>query len=888
MRCMPWPTHGSGCGEEREAPEYLELARGGRGRGAGARRRRGAATTRASDRAGAAVLPPPDGRARRVRAHLLCDHRHRRTCHGTVPTVLPDRYRTPQPPALRAVSPRHRPAQSRRVEPGRVRRTRVARHRGRGDARGRHRRHRGRWRRGLFPALGGHHTHAARRRGPRHAAHFRLADGRGAVGAHRTLGPGASDRTHRLVRDQPAGARGSAQSARARVRGRGAGAGRGCRARYLSSRPSQRGGPDHRLRGPRHRPHDAARGRAFIPRDGRPLPDAQLGQHDRRRLAQDGRRLVVGDVSRTGDLARGDGAERCGRRAARRARSPQGGGVTEPLLRVRDLKTYFVTEQGSGTARAVDGVSFEVQPGETLGIVGESGCGKTVTSLSILRLIPEPPGHIRPGSFIEFEGRNLLTLEPRDLRAIRGNQIAMIFQEPMTSLNPVFTVGDQIAEAAIVHQRLSRRAARTRAIEMLRLVGIPDPEERVDHYPHQMSGGMRQRVMIAMALVCHPKLLIADEPTTALDVTIQAQILELLDRLQAELGMAVMLITHDLGVVAGSANPARRGWRGRPRHPHGALLAPHRPAASHSTLVTPPLVDVQGLVKHFPGERGLLGLGRPRAVVRAVDDVSFAIAPGQTLGLVGESGCGKSTVGRAILRLIEPDAGRVTIDGQDVVALGARPLRVLRRRMQIVFQDPYGSLNPRMTVHQMLAEPLAIHRIARGADAERRIGALLEEVGLDPSFARSYPHELSGGQRQRVGIARALSVEPHFLVLDEPVSALDVSVQAQVLNLLAELQQRRRLTYLFIAHDLAVVKHIADHVAVMYLGKIVERAPAPVLYAGPRHPYTTSLLSAVPVPDPKAQRQRIVLAGDVPSPAHPPPGCPFHPRCPHPRQDTRS
>src|SRR5207245_1035338 len=316
--------------------------------------------------------------------------------------------------------------------------------------------------------------------------------------------------------------------------------------------------------------------------------------------------------------------------------------------------------------------------------------GKTVTSLSILRLIPEPPGHIRPGSFIEFEGRNLLTLEPRDLRAIRGNQIAMIFQEPMTSLNPVFTVGDQIAEAAIVHQRLSRRAARTRAIEMLRLVGIPDPEERVDHYPHQMSGGMRQRVMIAMALVCHPKLLIADEPTTALDVTIQAQILELLDRLQAELGMAVMLITHDLGVVAGSADR------------DAALLAAHRRATSDAALVTPALVDVRGLVKHFPGERRLLGLGPPRAVVRAVDDVSFAIAPGQTLGLVGESGCGKSTVGRAILRLIEPDAGRVTIDGQHVVALGARALRALRRRMQIVFQHPYRSRNPRMTVHQML------------------------------------------------------------------------------------------------------------------------------------------------------------------------------------------
>jgi len=298
-------------------------------------------------------------------------------------------------------------------------------------------------------------------------------------------------------------------------------------------------------------------------------------------------------------------------------------------------------------------------------------------------------------------------------------------------------------------------------------------------------------------------------------------------------------------------------------------------------------VAVQDLVKHFAGERGWFGLGQPRAVVRAVDGVSFEIPPAQTLGLVGESGSGKTTTRRAILRLVEPDRGRVTVDGLDVLTLGPRELRALRRRMQIVFQDPYGSLNPRMTVRQMLAEPLAIHRIATGPDAERRIAALLEEVGLDPGFGRSYPHELSGGQRQRVGIARALSVEPQFLVLDEPVSALDVSVQAQVLNLLAELQQRRRLTYLFIAHDLAVVKHIADEVAVMYLGKIVERAPALALYAAPRHPYTTSLLSAVPVPDPTAQRNRIVLSGDVPSPMHPPPGCPFHPRCPHPKKNDR-
>jgi oligopeptide/dipeptide ABC transporter ATP-binding protein len=300
-----------------------------------------------------------------------------------------------------------------------------------------------------------------------------------------------------------------------------------------------------------------------------------------------------------------------------------------------------------------------------------------------------------------------------------------------------------------------------------------------------------------------------------------------------------------------------------------------------------PLVDVRNLVKHYPGEREWLGLGRPSRVVRAVDGVSFAITPGQTLGLVGESGCGKSTVARTILRLQEPTAGQVLIDGRDVFALGARDLRTLRRRMQIVFQDPYSSLNPRMTVRQTLREPLAIHHLAAGAEADVRVAALLQEVGLDPRLARSYPHELSGGQRQRVGIARALSVEPAFLVCDEPVSALDVSVQAQVLNLLMDLQQRRQLTYLFIAHDLAVVKHIAEQVAVMYLGKIVEFAPAAVLYRAPRHPYTRSLLSAVPVPDPGAQKQRIVLTGDIPSPASPPPGCPFHPRCPHPKKNER-
>ncbi len=602
------------------------------------------------------------------------------------------------------------------------------------------------------------------------------------------------------------------------------------------------------------------------------------------------------------------------------------------LLRVRNLKTYFVTEHGKGTARAVDDVSFDLYPGETLGIVGESGCGKTVTSLSILRLVPEPPGHVLAGSLIEFEGRNLLALPAPELRAVRGNQIAMIFQEPMTSLNPVFTVGDQIAEAAIIHQHVSRSAARARAIEMLRLVGIPDPDERVDHYPHQLSGGMRQRVMIAMALVCHPKVLIADEPTTALDVTIQAQILRrprrpgrrdvrgTRRRNRAD-GGALRAADASLHRGAARRRPAdRRAARAAPRHSRpgtggdgvatrlpvpsavsvrlgevrggGAtaardrdprtcrpLLARHRARAESAQAMT--LVDVRDLVKHYAGERRWFGLGRPQAPVRAVDGISFAIASGRTLGLVGESGSGKTTVGRTMLRLQEPTSGKVLFDHNDVFALDATRLRALRRRMQIVFQDPYSSLNPRMTVEDTLREPLQIHGL------HGTVPALLDEVGLDAAFAKRYPHELSGGQRQRVGIARALSVEPQFIVCDEPVSALDVSVQAQVLNLLADLQAKRRLTYLFIAHDLAVVRHIADDVAVMYLGKIVERAPAAEIYAQPRHPYTRALLSAVPEPTPHGTKRRIVLPGDIPSPAHPPPGCPFHPRCPHPKKSER-
>jgi peptide/nickel transport system ATP-binding protein len=641
------------------------------------------------------------------------------------------------------------------------------------------------------------------------------------------------------------------------------------------------------------------------------------------------------------------------------------------LLEVNDLKTYFHTDEG--VVKAVDGVDIRIRDQETLAMVGESGCGKSVTALSILQLIASP-GKIEAGEII-FKQENLLAKKAEELRRIRGNEISMIFQEPMSSLNPVYTIGDQIVEAIRLHQKLPGPQARRQAADMLRLVGIPDPEQRLQEYPYQLSGGMRQRAMIAMALSCHPSLIIADEPTTALDVTIQAQILELIKKLKVELGAAVLMITHDLGVVAEMADNVAVLYAGKvveygavdeifadPLHPYskGLLeslprLSDHRessleaipgsipnplhlprgcafhprcsfaidvcrqreprlsapraerqvrcwryspetaagfsdPSPRAARDLRPPrgaspqaaadtggfLLEVKELRKHFPIHGGILR--RPIGAVRALDGVSFRMRTGETLGLVGESGCGKTTTGRCLLRLMEPSGGRVRFDGRDVFELKPGQLRALRRDMQIIFQDPYGSLNPRLTVGSLLAETFQIHGVAWD---RHRVAELLELVGLQPDHARRYPHEFSGGQRQRIGIARAIALNPKLIVCDEPVSALDVSIQAQIINLLEELQQRLQLSYLFIAHDLSVVRHISDTVAVMYLGKIVEMAATEPLFSHPLHPYTEALLSAVPVPDPRSKRRRLVLQGDVPSPSNPPSGCAFHTRCPH-------
>ena len=609
--------------------------------------------------------------------------------------------------------------------------------------------------------------------------------------------------------------------------------------------------------------------------------------------------------------------------------------MTQAVIDIQDLCTYFHTEEG--VVRAVDDVSFRVEPGHTLGIVGESGSGKSVTSLSIMRLLAST-AEIESGS-ISFLGRDLVKLPEPDMRSIRGSDISMIFQEPMTSLNPVFTVGDQVSEAIILHQQLSKEEARQRTIELFDEVGIPEPQVRVDSYPHQMSGGQKQRVMIAMALSCNPKLLIADEPTTALDVTIQAQILEILRGLRDKRDMSILFITHDLGVIAEIADDVLVMYQGkmveygtildiftkaqhpytkgllacRPRldtpyrllptvgdfmdevdgqivekklddarlkqlteHGRGRLLHPkseltamghpweeghHQPGTTTVAEGAKPLLDVQDLKVHFPIRRGILS--RTVGHVKAVDGISFRVYPGQTLGLVGESGCGKTTAGRAILRLIEPTSGRVTYDGVDLGELGRNELRVMRSKMQIIFQDPYGSLNPRMTIESTLCEPMVIHNIgSTRADRRDRAAALLEEVDLPPGHLRRYPHEFSGGQRQRICIARALAVEPDFIICDESVSALDVSVQAQVLNLLKALQEKRGLTYIFISHDLSVVKFMADMMAVMQPvpgegGKIVEFGPSENIYAEPKETYTRRLIDATPKDDIQAIRRRV-------------------------------
>jgi peptide/nickel transport system ATP-binding protein len=656
----------------------------------------------------------------------------------------------------------------------------------------------------------------------------------------------------------------------------------------------------------------------------------------------------------------------------------------KPVLEIRDLRTEFRLRRRSVVA--VDGVSLTVQRGECVGLVGESGCGKSTTGLSVMRLLPAT-GHISGGSIV-LSGRDLVPLGEREMQAVRGSEVAMIYQDPMTALNPTMPVGKQISEAVRLHSEATSTQARARALEVLGLVGMPKPAERMDDYPHQLSGGLRQRVIIAMALASDPQLLIADEPTTALDVTIQAQILDLLDDLRRQLRMSVILITHDMGVIAGRADRVLVMYAGkvaeaagtdalfaRTRHPYteallqsiprldhdpakrlpsvsgmppdlahlppGCRFAPRcRYAQADCTALEPELggpaehevacyhpvdtgpVDAgsveTGLVETGPGEDAALALsvadraeylqgrnGVPAAVasvllvtselvkefslhgpgsrtVKAVSGVSLTLQRGRTLGLVGESGCGKTTLGRVVAGLQKPTSGTVSFNGQDVTDLGGNKLRLLRRERQLMFQDPYSSLDPRMHIAALLAEPLVIQGIGNKAERTERVYEMLGEVGLGDRLADTYPHELSGGQRQRVGLARALILNPRLIVADEPVSALDVSVQAQVLNLMRTLQERHELSYVVISHDLSVIRYLANEIAVMYLGKVVEVAPARDLYEQTVHPYTRGLIDAIPVPDPAQARSRarIVVTGELPSAINPPSGCRFRTRCP--------
>lgn len=522
--------------------------------------------------------------------------------------------------------------------------------------------------------------------------------------------------------------------------------------------------------------------------------------------------------------------------------------MTASLLSIRDLAIRF------GAFAAAKGVSFDIAPGETLALVGESGSGKSVTALSVLKLLP--PAAQLEGKVL-LDGQDLVTASQQALRGVRGNQVGMIFQEPMSSLNPVHTVGKQIGEVLAVHQGMRKTAARQRTLELLREVGIPDPESRIDDYPHQLSGGQRQRVMIAMALANNPKLLIADEPTTALDVTVQAQILALLKSLQQRHGMAMLFITHDLTIVRRIADRVAVMTGGeivesgqtaeifaRPQHAYTKKLLAAAPKGVPNLPNghAPTLVETKDLKVWFPIKRGLLR--RVVGHIRAVDGVDLAIKRGETLGVVGESGSGKSSLGYAILRLI-PSNGKIVVLGETVSQKSSKGLRPLRRHMQIVFQDPFGSLSPRMSVSEIIGEGLRVH-MPNLSSTERsdKVEAALKEVGLDPAAADRYPHEFSGGQRQRIAIARALVIEPDFLVLDEPTSALDISIQAQVIDLLRAVQQKRNLTYLFISHDLRVVKALAHSLVVMRHGKVVETGPAAAIFARPRDPYTRQLMAA--------------------------------------------
>ncbi|MEH7176829.1 ABC transporter ATP-binding protein [Neobacillus vireti] len=544
----------------------------------------------------------------------------------------------------------------------------------------------------------------------------------------------------------------------------------------------------------------------------------------------------------------------------------------EKLLTVNNLHISFLSN--NEVFEAVRGVTFDVRKGETLGIVGESGSGKSVTARSIMQLLPSPPALMTEGS-IDFDGKPVSTFTDSEMEKIRGKEISMIFQDPMSSLNPTIKVGKQIDEVLIKHQGLSAKGARQESIEMLKLVGIKNPEERYDQYPHEFSGGMRQRAMIAMALACRPKLLIADEPTTALDVTIQAQILRLMKKMQKSFGTSIILITHDLGVVAGMCDRVVVMKKGEivesntteqifssPKHPYTKKLLnalPRLDAKKHpkGAIDLPedinpdtPLIEVRKLKQVYP-----LGGGR---TLKAVDSISFSIQPGETLGLVGESGSGKSTTGRLLLRLQDATEGEILYKGMAINRLNKKEMKQLRKEIQIIFQDPYASLNPRMKVLDIIGHSLDIHKLVKNkAERKARVQELLELVGLERAHADRFPHEFSGGQRQRIGIARALAVNPKFIVCDEPLSALDVSLQAQIVDLLKDLQKKLGLTYLFIAHDLSMVKHISDRVAVMNAGKIIELAESEELYSNPLHPYTKSLLAAVPVPDPAVETNKL-------------------------------
>lgn len=581
--------------------------------------------------------------------------------------------------------------------------------------------------------------------------------------------------------------------------------------------------------------------------------------------------------------------------------------LDNPIATFENLQVTFQTK--SGPVVAVEDVSFQINPGETVCIVGESGSGKSVSSLSLMRLVEFGGGKITKGRLIfdrKDRGRvDLAETSQSLMRTIRGNEIGMIFQEPMTALNPVFTVGRQLTEGLRLHKGLSKQQARARALELLHEVRMPEPERRIAQYPHELSGGMRQRVVIAMAMACEPRLLIADEPTTALDVTIQAEILALMNRLKRDTGTAVMFITHDMAVVAQMADRVVVMFRGKkveegsvkeifeaPQHAYTKSLLASVPRlgdmagtdlprpmklfddGAHDTQqgtisgTNQPLLRVRNLTTNFAVQSGLLR--RTSAKVHAVEDVSFTVNKGQTLSLVGESGCGKSTVARSVLRLIEPNSGHIEFDGCDLMNLRQKALRRARQDMQMIFQDPFASLNPQMQLLEQVAEPMRNYATHKGRDLQDRVAMLFDRVELPRSFMKRYPHELSGGQRQRVAIARALALNPKLIVADEAVSALDVSVQAQVLNLMMELQAELGLSYLFISHDMAVVERVSHYVGVMYLGRIVEIGPRRAVFENPQHSYTQTLMKAVPIADPNQRKSESDLNfKPVPSPIHP-------------------